>query len=218
VKTFLRSCLGLLVIVIDGCQTTAVPKVSTAAIRGALQSGDLVFQDSSPHSGQAAQIKALTRSHWSHCGIYFTQPDGPPVVIDGNGTGPVVTWETWRSGGAGGEYAAYRLRSGLSDAQVRQLRKAADHYDRRPYDLKFAWDDGAIYCSELVWKAYHDALGLEIGRRQKLSDFDLDSPLARPLIVRNGGWGSVKDAQTHGNEPVVSPQAITESSLLERVR
>jgi len=42
-RAFHRSCLGVLVTVVTGCQTPAAPKVSMAAIRGALQSGDLVF-------------------------------------------------------------------------------------------------------------------------------------------------------------------------------
>lgn len=191
---------------------------SPAAATGSLRSGDIVFQDSSPHSNQAPAIKALTRSDWSHCGIYFEQAGGGAVVIDGNGKGEVVTWQTWRDGGDGKRFAAYRLRKQLSDEQVRGLRTAANRYDRLPYDLKFAWGDKEIYCSELIWKAYRDALGLEVGRVQRLSDFNLRSKIARPLIMREGGWGSVEKAEANGNERVVSPQAIVDSGLLQRVQ
>jgi uncharacterized protein YycO len=196
---------------------TAEANAPTAAANVALRSGDMVFQDSSPHSGQAAAIKALTRSNWSHCGIYFERPNGEAVVIDGNGRELAVPWEKWRDHGEGKRFAAYRLRDQPSDEQLERLQAAANKYDGRPYDLKFAWDNEKIYCSELIWKAFHDALSLEVGRLQQLSDFDLRSPLARPLIEREGSWGSLANAEAHGNERVVSPEAITESELLQRI-
>lgn len=216
-KSLHLSCLGALMIVLTACRTPPPRNLSPAVANGSLRSGDIVFQDSSPHSGQAEQIKALTRSDWSHCGIYFKRANGGAVVIDGNGGRGAVPWEEWRSSGAGGRFSAYRLRNELSDEQVRRLRAAVDRYDRRPYDLKFAWDDKAIYCSELIWKAYHDALELEVGRVERLRDFNLKSPLARQLIEREGSWGTVANALAHGNERVVSPQAIADSNLLHEI-
>nr|ACO70952.1 putative peptidoglycan peptidase [uncultured Verrucomicrobiota bacterium] len=183
-----------------------------------LRSGDIVFQDSSPHSGQAVAIKKLTRSAWSHCGIYFAREGRAPVVIDGNGTQREVLWEAWKSNGAGGRYAAFRLKRDLSEGEVEALWRRASFYDGRPYDLKFAWDDGKIYCSELIWKACRDALKLEIGKTERLADFDLRDPAARALIERPGSWGTVENAMAHGEEVVVSPQAIAQSPLLRRVR
>jgi cell wall-associated NlpC family hydrolase len=208
--------MGLLV---AGCQTsgTSNPGHSNGPTED-LRSGDIVFQDSSPNSGQAAPIKALTRSRWSHCGIYFNQGNGEGVVVDGNGSQGPISWAAWRARGEGQRFAAYQLAAGLSDAQSRSLWTAALSYDRRPYDLKFAWDRAKIYCSELIWKAYRDALGMEIGRLQRLQDFDLRSPAARELIERPGSWGSVAAAEANGDEPVISPQAILESPLLVRVR
>jgi GAF domain-containing protein len=187
-------------------------------VNGSLRSGDIVFQDSSPRSVQAGSIKALTRSDWSHCGIYFERPNGRPVIIDGNGGEGEVAWQDWRGHGRDGRFAAYRLRNSLSDGQLRGLWTAANRYDRKPYDFKFAWGDAEIYCSELIWKAYRDAAGLEVGRIQRLKDFDLRSSLALPLIKRDRGWGSVAIAEAHGDERVVSPQAIADSNFLQRVR
>ncbi len=218
VKWFQVSSISAITLLLMGCQIPSVRNSRPAPGNDSLRSGDIVFQDSSPHSAQAGQIKALTRSRWSHCGIYFEQAAGGAVIIDGNGTRGAVPWPEWRQSGEGGRFAAYRLRNELSEPQVRSLRTAADRYDRRPYDLKFAWDDEAIYCSELIWKAYRDALGMEVGRVQRLGEFDLTSPLARPLIVREGSWGTVENAEAHGNERVVSPQAIIESTLLRPVR
>jgi hypothetical protein len=213
-KPFHISLLAAL-LMLAACQSTP-NNPSRAAGNGSLRSGDIVFQDSSPVSGQAEAIKTLTRSQWSHCGIYFERPGGP-VIIDGNGQQGAMAWPTWRARGDGGRFAAYRLRNGLSEEQVTRLRAAADGYDGRPYDFKFAWGPAEIYCSELIWKAYRDALQKEVGRLQRLRDFDLHSPLALPLIQRRRGWGTVENAVAHGDTLVISPQAIAESELLQRV-
>lgn len=198
---------------LSACDTTA----SSKPIReGPLQSGDVVFQDSGPASIQAGSIKALTKSHWSHCGIFFETAVGG-FVVDGNGSPGPATWSTWQAHGAGGRYAALRLKSGLTAAQVASLRQAAGKLDSRPYDVRFAWDDPKIYCSELVWKAYQNGLGIQLCRPGVLGDFDLHSPAAQPLITRKGGWGTVAKAEAHRNEPVVSPQQLVESSLLMQV-
>lgn len=178
---------------------------------GQLQSGDVVFQDSSPGNGvRAGAIKTLSRSKWSHCGIYFKRPGGA-VVIEGNGRDATPTpWEKWKQKGAGQVVDAYRLNRSLTPAQVEALWAAARHYDGRPYDVKFAWGDGEIYCSELIWKAYWDALHVELSTPSTFGQFNLRSREARDLITAPGGWGTVEAAEAHSNEKVVSPQALTD--------
>lgn len=81
----------------------------------------------------------------------------------------------------------------------------------RPRVLYFEWTDDRIYCSELVFKLYRDALGIEIGRRQKLREFDLADPVvAAKMRERYGG-------HVPSNEPVISPGAMYDSPLLETV-
>lgn len=213
----LRLALSL-ALVMTSCVTVFADPVESRGLTGlALQSGDIVFQDSSPHSGQARAIKALTRSRWSHCGIFFDRPGVGAVVIDGNGRGPVISWDQWRSGGEGGKFVAFRLKQSMDSSQIERLWKSAQQLDRRVYDLKFAWDDDRIYCSELIWKAYRNALKIELCPLGMLSDFDLESKLARPLIERKGSWATIENVRAHSTEPVVSPQALTESERLRRV-
>jgi uncharacterized protein YycO len=201
----------------SGDDEAAAPKAQTQTPTLDLQDGDIVFQDSSPHSGQAEAIKALTRSKWSHCGIYFTSSKTGGVVIDGNGRGKVMGWADWKAGGKDGEVAIYRFKKGMTAEQVVMLRDAANKLDQRPYDLKFAWDDESIYCSELIWKACQRALQIELGDLQKLDDFDLQSDLARPLIERPGSWGSLENVRENGDEEVISPQAIADCEHLTKV-
>jgi hypothetical protein len=45
--------------------------------------------------------------------------------------------------------------------------------------MTFEWSDSRIYCSELVWKIFDHALGLHLGRIQKLREFDLSDPIVK---------------------------------------
>ena len=47
------------------------------------------------------------------------------------------------------------------------MRQVGESFRGRPYDLTFEWSDERIYCSELVWKIYERALGIEIGPPQR---------------------------------------------------
>jgi hypothetical protein len=113
--------------------------------------------------------------------------------------------------GEGGDYSVRRLKRGLTPTGLAKLHRAAGKYAGRPYDLYFEWSDERIYCSELAWKLYRDALGIEIGARQQLRDFDLtDAVVRRKMRERYGDRVPLK-------EPVISPAAMYDSPLLETV-
>jgi uncharacterized protein YycO len=199
-------------------QKAANPSPSASpAVANGLHSGDIVFQDSAPHSGQAEEIKKLTKSKWSHCGIYFQRPDGPIVVEAVGRARKYQPWDAWKASGAQSKVEVRRLRSGLTPEQVDKLWTAAMGYAGRPYDLRFAWGPNEIYCSELVWLAYHDAKLGDVGRLGRLGDFDLSSPEAQRLIVRPGSWGSVEEARRHADMQVISPQAVLDSDRLDSI-
>ena len=194
----------------------------TPASHPQLKSGDIVFQDSEvdaqghKHSGQAGPIKELTKSDWSHMGIYFEKPGGA-VVVEAIGTAhKEIPWSEWRGHGAGENYAVRRLKGGLDAPAVKALYEAATKYAGQPYDFKFAWSDDEIYCSELVWKAFRDACHKEVGQVQRLGDFALSSKAGKKLIERPVSWGSIKKVPL--DEEVVSPQAILLSPELAEVK
>ena len=91
------------------------------------------------------------------------------------------------------------------------MRGAAGTYAGKPYDLYFEWSDARIYCSELVWKMYRDALGIEVGARQKLREFDLSDPAVKAKMRERYG------SHVPLNEPVISPGAMYDSPLLESI-
>ena len=69
----------------------------------------------------------------------------------------------------------------------------------RRYDLFFEWSDSRIYCSELVWKAYDRALGIQIGKMQKIRELNLADAAVRAKLRERYGERVPLD------EPVISP-------------
>lgn len=177
-----------------------------AAAAPAVADGDVVFQTS--RSAQSAAIQKATRSRYSHMGVILER-DGRRFVFEAERTVRYTPLETWLARGEGGHYVVKRPRTPLSASQVERLRRTAKTFEDKPYDAAFEWSDRRIYCSELVWKLYDRALGLQLGERQKLGDFALDDPLVRAKLRER--YGNAVPLQ----ETVISPQAMFASPLLE---
>lgn len=182
--------------------------LSSARAADSLRDGDLVFHTS--RSAQSLAIQRATHSSYSHVGIVFHR-QGKPFVLEAVATVRYTPLAQWVARGAGGKYVVRRLKSPLDAKRSAALRTAAEKYAGRPYDLYFEWSSDRIYCSELVWKAYQDALGIEIGARQKLREFDLrDAEVKARMRERYG-------SRVPLDEPVISPAAMFDSGLLTTV-
>jgi uncharacterized protein YycO len=173
-----------------------------------LRDGDIIFHTS--RSAQSAAIQRATHSRWSHMGVIIHR-DGKPFVYEAIATVRYTPLERWTARGDRGHYVVKRLKRGMTSQQAKALRAAAGKYSGKPYDLYFEWSDGRIYCSELVWKMYRDALGIEIGARQKLRDFDLTDPAVKAKMRERYG------SRVPLDEPVISPGAMFDSPLLVSV-
>jgi hypothetical protein len=169
--------------------------------------GDLVFQTS--RSGQSAAIQRATHSPYSHVGIVFLR-DGKPYVFEAVATVRYTPLDAWIARGDG-RFVVRRLNRPLSLDDDTRLRAAARAYEGRDYDLYFEWSNDRIYCSELVWKIYQQALGVKLGRLQKLREFDLADPLVKAKLRERYGDRVPLD------EPVISPAAVFASPLLRSV-
>jgi hypothetical protein len=174
-----------------------------------LRDGDIVFHSS--RSAQSAAIERATKSPYSHMGM-IVHRDGEPFVFEAIATVRYTPLAKWAARGDGGQYVVKRLKHDLTAAQTKKLLTSAKRYERKPYDLYFEWSDERIYCSELVWKMYRDALAIELGKRQKLREFDLADPLVRAKMRERYGTNVPLD------EPVISPAAMFDSGLLVTVR
>lgn len=164
-----------------------------------LQTGDIAFHES--RSSQSAALKAATHSRYTHMGLVVVGDDGP-VVIEAVQPVRRTPWADWVARGAGGHVVVKRLSAPLEPAQTAAVVAAAEQLLGRPYDLAFGWDDRAIYCSELVWKAFERGAGVRLGEPRRFADFDLSHPAVRRKIAERHPRGLPPD------EPVVAPADI----------
>lgn len=189
-----------------------VPAFAFPSGASAPADGDLVFQ-SMGSSSQGKAIELATRSPYSHMGIVFVR-NGNAYVLEAVGPVRYTPFAAWIAQGDGERYVVRRLRDAgrvLTPDAVRRLKKAAKRFVGKPYDHYFGWSDRRIYCSELVWKVYRNALGIEIGKPAKLREFDLEHPLVKAKLRERYGDDVPLD------EPVISPGQMFESPLLETV-
>ena len=175
-----------------------------------LQDGDIVFHES--RSSQSRAIQLATHSRYSHMGILWRQ-HGRWFVYEAVQPVKLTPLSDWIARGAGEHFVVKRLRDRtvLSPAVLARMHALAESYRGRPYDLYFEWSDDRIYCSELVWKVYKLGAGVEIGRLQRLGDFDLSAREVRAQLRERYG------AHVPLNEPVVSPAAMFDSPNLIEV-
>ena len=178
---------------------------------GEFLEGDLIFHES--RSAQSKAVQAATGSKFSHMGM-IVQRSGKPFVLEAAGTVTFTPLAQWIARGEGGRYTVKRLRDRAKVLTPEALVKAAALIKQlagKPYDLTFEWSDDRIYCSELVWKIYDKAAGVQIGALQKLREFRLDAPEVQPMLKQRYGDRVPLD------EPVISPVAMFNSPLLEAV-
>lgn len=187
----------------------ALPPTPSASVPvealGSLRPGDIVFQTS--RSAQSAAVQRATRSPLSHMGLVL--PHGGGLFVY-EAVGPVkyTSAAEWIARGADGRVVVKRLRAPPSSEDVDRLVREAEAFRGKPYDAAFGWGDDRLYCSELVWKTYQRALGLELGALSRLRDFDLGDPLVQAKLHERYG------ARIPLDEPVIAPAAIAASALL----
>jgi uncharacterized protein YycO len=99
----------------------------------------------------------------------------------------------------------------LTPETLAKMKKVGEKYAGKDYDLYFEWSDSRIYCSELVWKIYKEAVGLEIGELEKLGDFNLTDKEVKQKLMERYGENIPKE------ELVISPASIFDSRLLKTV-
>jgi hypothetical protein len=173
--------------------------------------GDVVFQTS--RSAQSVAIQRATGSKYSHVGLVFIR-DGVPVVFEAAATVRYTPMAEWTRQGTGGRFVVKRLKgpsNQLTPPKVQRLREAARALEGKPYDLTFEWSDSRIYCSELVWKIYQRALGVEVGALRKMRTFKLDDPLVKRKLAERFGRALPLD------EPMISPGEMFDSAELETI-
>jgi len=170
--------------------------------------GDIIFQTST--SGQSQAIQLATQSKYSHMGI-ITEHKGSWYVFEAVQPVKLTPLIEWINRGEESQFVVKRLKQHeklLGKEQLLKMKAAGESFLGKDYDYQFRWSDDKIYCSELVWKIYKQAVGIELGKLEQLGDFDLTSPAVKTKM--NERYGK----RIPINELVISPESIFKSELL----
>ncbi len=177
-----------------------------------LKDGDLIFQTS--RSSQSKAIQLATNSQYSHCGIVFKEGNSFYVF---EAVQPVkrTPLAEWIARGEKGEFVVKRLKNAeqtLTPDVIQKMKEIGKGFYGKNYDSAFEWSDEKIYCSELIWKIYQRATGIEIGNLEQLGDFDLSSKVVKQKIKERYGEKIPLD------ELVISPASLFESDKLVTIK
>ena len=187
-------------------------EVQKLAAQDEIQSGDIIFQTSLSEQSKAIQL--ATKSEFSHCGIIFKEGNDF-FVFEAIQPAKRTPLDKWIARGKNGEYVIKRLKNAaqvLTPTILSKMKEVGDEFRGKNYDLTSEWSDDKIYCSELIWKIYQRTTGIEIGKLEKLSDFDLTSDAVKKKM--NERYGN----KIPLNEIVISPASILNSALLVTVK
>jgi len=177
-----------------------------------IQNGDIIFHTST--SSQSKAIQLATNSKYSHMGIIYENND-EFYVYEAVQPVKLTPLKDWINRGYKSHYVIKRLKNSddvLTPSILSKMKKIGERFKGKPYDSNFEWSDDKIYCSELVWKIYYEATGIEIGTLEKLSDFDLSSDIVKTIMQQRYGDNIPMD------EPVISPAAMFNSDKLKTIR
>lgn len=177
-----------------------------------IQNGDLIFQTSLSRQSKAIQL--ATKSKYSHCGLIYKNGNDY-FVFEAVHPVKLTSLDKWIAKGQDGKYVIKRLKNAdqiLTPSVIGKMKQIGDQFKGKNYDLIFDWSDDKIYCSELIWKVYQRATGLEIGKLQQLRDFDLSDKVVQAKMKERYG------DKIPMEETVISPVAIYDSELLMTVK
>ncbi|MFN0014696.1 MAG: YiiX family permuted papain-like enzyme [Saprospiraceae bacterium] len=187
------------------------PEIGSFRHYDELRDGDLIFHISL--SSQSKAIQLATKSKYSHCGVVYKRGSRCYVF---EAVQPVkqTPLEAWIARGQGKHYVVKRLKNAdrvLTPKVLKNMKSVGEELLGKDYDSTFEWSDDKIYCSELIWKIYQRATGLEIGKLEKLRAFDLSDDLVKKKMKERYG------AKIPVDETVISPAAVFDSELLKTV-
>ncbi len=184
---------------------------NAAAFSSLLKSGDIIFQTS--RSTQSKAVQLATRSEYSHMGIVYIKND-EVFVYEAVQPVKLTPLMQWIKRGEKQKFVVKRLKNAdkvLTSANLAKMQQVGEKYLGKDYDLFFEWSDKRIYCSELVWKIYKEALDIEVGKVQTLKDFDLSNVVVKAKLKERYGDSIPLE------EPVISPEIMFDSDKLKTV-
>lgn len=170
------------------------------------QEGDVAFQ-SLPHNPLIDAIEGSTGSPFSHCGI-LRRVGSQWFVIEAIGPVRETPLAAWIAQARDQRYTVFRLKAPYR-AKIPSFIQAAQTYEGLPYDIHYDMDDAAIYCSELVYKAFRKATGEELGHLQTLGELRWQ-PYTQVIKQIEGGKLPL-------DRKMITPRSLSEAKQLEKV-
>jgi hypothetical protein len=168
--------------------------------------GDIVAQ-ALPVGELTQLIEGATHSNYSHVGILVNR-NGKLMVNEAIQNVHDTPLFNWIRRGRRNRFAVYRLKAEYQPV-IPQMITELEKYQARPYDFRYDFDDGFIYCSELIFKSFKDATGNQMGKIQSLGELN---------------WKPYKDIilkMEYGNLPLertmITPIELVKSKYLEKV-
>lgn len=184
------------------------PRFVENLLKKEIQNGDIIFQTST--SGQSKAIQLATGSKYSHMGIIYKQGNDF-FVYEAIQPVKLTPIKDWISRGENGHFVVKRLKNSekfLTAATLKRMIQIGEKFSGKDYDLYFEWSDSRIYCSELVWKIYKEAVGIEIGELERLGNFNLTDKAVKQKLTERYGDNIPND------ELVISPASMFNSNKL----
>lgn len=186
-------------------------KTAQNSLTDKIQDADIIFQTS--QSPQCEAVRIATNSKFSHCGIIYNI-DGKWFVYEAVQPVKLTPLEDWIQHGKDNKYVVKRLKNAekvLTPAVLEKMKNYSQQFDGKEYDAYFEWTDNRIYCSELVWKIYKNAAGIELSKLRELKDFNLTDARVQKILKERYG----NDIPLE--EKVVAPSDLVNSNLLKTI-
>ncbi|MCB1681074.1 MAG: peptidoglycan peptidase [Rhodospirillales bacterium] len=189
-----------------------------------LRDGDLVFETTS--TNQTWAIWLATGSFYTHMGIIRMGANNTPYVIEAAGPVRETPLRDWMARGRMWRLTIMRVR-GLKPEYARRVLKAAMAYYGKPYDPFFLFDKDKIYCSELVYYAFKEGIGVDLGVIQTFEQLQMDNTAVQILIYSR--WKRYPPCLEKGidlldeclqfmySQQVITPISIAQDPRLETV-
>jgi len=201
-----RIRLAILLAIFFGAAAFFRPDRFLAAMFYDKREGDIVFQ-SLPAGPLTEAIEGISESPWSHCGV-LVRERGKWMVAEAISDVHLTPLDQWVMRSRHCRFAAYRVNT-MSIEAVPKLRRELDAFMGKPYDYNYAPDDSEIYCSELVFKAFERALGIRVGKWDRLGNLNW-KPFEKFIrSMESGGLPLERE--------MITPVALTRSPLVHAV-
>ena len=167
--------------------------------------GDVIFQ-SLPMGELTKVIEGATSSAYSHTGL-IVKKNNTWYVREAIVTVHDTHLYWWILRGRGDSFSVYRLKEKYQK-YTKQLIKNSESFLTKPYDFFYELSDDAIYCSELIFKAYKQASGQNMGKLTTLGALNWKSYKKFILSIEN---------KIPLDRVMITPKDLAEAEQLEEV-